>query len=213
MKKKKSEFYRDFLKNLSDWHWNNLKIYFYFLLVDILNNKSKLALVKGEPKAPFSVATTPRCRGGHYSFPWIAPLYPNLIILSAKQGGVKYHFLSLWYDSTWDWTRSPGQLTNTLFIRPKKLLYIFVCSWSFANLLYQVFLSFSLDSNEVQIDSLRSILAGCWWLFLSFFHYLIVELIWCDKVRLKIPAAFLKCIFTIQKKGIINMLMCVNKIE
>ena len=25
---------------------------------------------------PFSIATTPRCRGGHYSFPWIAPLYP-----------------------------------------------------------------------------------------------------------------------------------------
>ena len=21
------------------------------------------------------------------------------------QGGVKYHFLSLWYDSTWDWTQ------------------------------------------------------------------------------------------------------------
>ena len=23
---------------------------------------------------------------------------------SAKQGSIKYHFLSLWYDSTWDWT-------------------------------------------------------------------------------------------------------------
>ena len=23
---------------------------------------------------------------------------------SVKQGGIKYHFLSLWYDSTWDWT-------------------------------------------------------------------------------------------------------------
>ena len=26
------------------------------------------------------------------------------IMLSVKQGGIKYHFLSLWYDSTWDWT-------------------------------------------------------------------------------------------------------------
>ena len=26
-------------------------------------------------------------------------------MLSVKQGGVKYHFLSLWYDSTWDWTQ------------------------------------------------------------------------------------------------------------
>ena len=23
---------------------------------------------------------------------------------SVKQGGIKYRFLSLWYDSTWDWT-------------------------------------------------------------------------------------------------------------
>ena len=33
-------------------------------------------LVEGDPKAPFSIATTPRCRGGCYSFPWIALLYP-----------------------------------------------------------------------------------------------------------------------------------------
>ena len=25
-------------------------------------------------------------------------------MLSDKQGGMKYHFLSLWYDSIWDWT-------------------------------------------------------------------------------------------------------------
>ena len=25
-------------------------------------------------------------------------------MLSIKQGGVKYYFLSLWYDSIWDWT-------------------------------------------------------------------------------------------------------------
>ena len=32
-------------------------------------------------------------------------LDPYLIILSIKQGGIKYHFLSLWYDSTKDWTQ------------------------------------------------------------------------------------------------------------
>ena len=26
-------------------------------------------------------------------------------MLSVKQGGIKYHFLILWYDSTWDWTQ------------------------------------------------------------------------------------------------------------
>ena len=38
-------------------------------------SKVKLATVfKGNQKAPFSMATALRCRGGHYSFPWIAPL-------------------------------------------------------------------------------------------------------------------------------------------
>ena len=39
--------------------------------------KEKLAtVVGGDTKAPFSVATTPRCRGWRYSIPWIALLYP-----------------------------------------------------------------------------------------------------------------------------------------
>ena len=37
----------------------------------------KLAtFVEGGPKAPFSIATTLRCRCGRYWIPWIAPLYP-----------------------------------------------------------------------------------------------------------------------------------------
>ena len=54
----------------------------------------------------FSIATTPRCTRGHYSFPRIVPLTldPYLIMLSIKQGSIKYHFLSFWYESTWDWT-------------------------------------------------------------------------------------------------------------
>ena len=27
------------------------------------------AIAEGDQKAPFSIATTPRCRGGYYSFP------------------------------------------------------------------------------------------------------------------------------------------------
>ena len=39
-------------------------------------NRHKLAtVIKGNQKASFSIATTPRCRGERYSFPWIAPLY------------------------------------------------------------------------------------------------------------------------------------------
>ena len=30
-------------------------------------------------------------------------------MLSVKQGSIKYHFLSFWYDSTWDWTLVSNQ--------------------------------------------------------------------------------------------------------
>ena len=54
--------------------WGNICI---ILTVQMNLYVNKLAtLVEGDPKAPFSIATTPRCRGGCYSFPWIAPLYP-----------------------------------------------------------------------------------------------------------------------------------------
>ena len=40
-------------------------------------SKLRLAtLVEGDPKTPYSIATTSMCRGGCYSSPWIAPLYP-----------------------------------------------------------------------------------------------------------------------------------------
>ena len=35
-----------------------------------------VTIVEGDPKASFSIATTQRCRGGRYTLPWIAPLYP-----------------------------------------------------------------------------------------------------------------------------------------
>ena len=46
-----------------------------------------------------------------------------LIMLSVKQGNIKYHFLSLWYDLTWDWTlvsktigKHSTQLANTIVL-------------------------------------------------------------------------------------------------
>ena len=58
---------------------------------------------------PFLKATKLRCREGLYSFPWIAPLSldPYLIMVSAKQGGIEYHFLRLWYDATSEWSLRP----------------------------------------------------------------------------------------------------------
>ena len=60
--------------------------------------------VKGDSKAPFSIVTTPRFRGGSYPRLLHFTLDMYLKMLSVKQRGIKYHFLSLWYDSTWDWT-------------------------------------------------------------------------------------------------------------
>ena len=41
-----------------------------------ISNGKLATVVEGNQKVPFSVATAQRCRGGRYSFPWIAPLYP-----------------------------------------------------------------------------------------------------------------------------------------
>ena len=35
-----------------------------------------MTVVEGDQKAPFSIATAPRYRGGRNPFPWIASLYP-----------------------------------------------------------------------------------------------------------------------------------------
>ena len=45
-----------------------------WLLQNIVSKVKSATLVKGDLMAPFSIATTPRCRGGRYSFPWISPL-------------------------------------------------------------------------------------------------------------------------------------------
>ena len=58
-------------------HWSNFNQLFEcpFVLFPSTKSRVKFAtLVEGYPKAPFSIATTPRCRGGRHSVPWIAPL-------------------------------------------------------------------------------------------------------------------------------------------
>ena len=67
--------------------------------------KVKLATsFEGDPKIPFSVATTVRCGWGATPFPGLLhfTLDPYLIMLSVKQGSIKFHFLSLWHDLMWD---------------------------------------------------------------------------------------------------------------
>ena len=51
---------------------------YIYLLVELAT------VVENKPKAPFSIATTPRCRRGRYSFPGIAPLYPWCVPYNAE---------------------------------------------------------------------------------------------------------------------------------
>ena len=77
-------------------------------------------VVEGDQKVPFSIVTTPRCRGGNYSFSLDCSTLPfTLIILSVKQGGIKYHFFKVFgMTQPGIKPRSPGPLANTLPTRP-----------------------------------------------------------------------------------------------
>ena len=70
-------------------------------------------LVEGDQKAPFSIATTLRCRGGRYSFPWIAPIYPCYVpyITECLTRRYQVPFLK---SLVW----SPGPLANILPTSP-----------------------------------------------------------------------------------------------
>ena len=82
-------------------------------------------VVEGDSKAPFLTATTPRCRGGSYFFPWIAPLTFDLYLtmLSIKQGGIKYYFRVFGMTRPGIETRSPRPLANTRTIMPLVINY------------------------------------------------------------------------------------------
>ena len=60
-------------------------VYFEFLQSGSLIKKVKLpTVVKGHTKAPFSIATTLRYRGEHYSFLWIASFYPWNVLYNTE---------------------------------------------------------------------------------------------------------------------------------
>ena len=51
-------------------------IYRYIIYAYIYIKVKLATLVESDPKAPFSIATTQRCKGVRYSIPKIASLYP-----------------------------------------------------------------------------------------------------------------------------------------
>ena len=108
-----------------------------------------MTIVEGNPKAPFSIATTPRCRGGCYSFPGLLyfTLDPYLIMLGVKQGGIKYHFWVFGMTRPGIEPRSPGPLANTLTARPMSGKLLVMRSKSFIKTLNAV-ISASIDENR-----------------------------------------------------------------
>ena len=80
-------------------------------------------IVKSDQKAPFSIATAPRCRGEHYSFPWIAPLYSWYVPYIAKYQARRYQ-VPFFKSLVWlDLGLNPGLLDHWWTLYP---LYIHI---------------------------------------------------------------------------------------
>ena len=110
---------------------------FVFVCGSVVWNISKkvnlATLLEVNTKAPFSIVTTPRCRGGCYSFCGLLnfTLDPYLIILSVKKAASSTIFWVFGMTRPGIESWSPGPLVNTLLIRPMAgnyfLLIICVC--------------------------------------------------------------------------------------
>ena len=156
-------------------YWEKVKQPFVSLLLFYipLHNISKLVtVVEGDPRVPFSIVTTPRCREGFYSLAWIFPLY-------------------LWYEPDNRYQvpffksmprhgiepRSSGPLANTVGIvnvaeRINVNKYNELCSEYKWKLIYWVNLSRKLflckkNSNSILYNCIRFYLA----VFLNFINY------------------------------------------
>ena len=68
--------------------------------------------VKGDPKVPFALATTPRCKGGRDSFSGIAPLTFDTYLISQAESSTIFWVFGMTRPGIEP--RSPGLLTNTL---------------------------------------------------------------------------------------------------
>ena len=77
-------------------------------------------------------------------------LDPYLIMPSVKQGGIKYHFLSLWYDSTWDWTQVSRSIGEHWVFACSKITLI----WNVTGIvfLYGYWPDYGLEYIQCEID-------------------------------------------------------------
>ena len=81
----------------------------------VLNNLQRLYAIK--KKKATNQPTNQGVEEGATPFPGLLhfTLDTYLIMLSVRQGNIKNYFLSLWYDSTWDWiavSQAFGEYSN-----------------------------------------------------------------------------------------------------
>ena len=100
---------------------NHYTIYIYIYIYKV----NCPTVVEGNPKAPFSIAIKSGCRGGCYSFLWVAPLTLDFyfIMLIVKWGGIKYNFCEFGITQSGLNPGSPRPLENTL---PMDQSYIYI---------------------------------------------------------------------------------------
>ena len=110
-------------------------------------------VVEGDQKAPFSTATTLRCKGERCSFPWIAPLYPWYIPYIPECYQVPFFESLVW--RVLGLNPGPGPLANALPTRPMCRLQIqfnqnfnrFVSKLWLAGVQYRLKFFFCFDLN------------------------------------------------------------------
>ena len=109
----------------SNWDWTLISRDHWQTLYSFgqCNVKSKVKLVivvEGNQKVPFSLASTPKCRGERYSFPWIAPLLPLVRTLYcwvlSKEVSSNHFLKSLVWRNLGLKPRSLGPLVKHCFI-------------------------------------------------------------------------------------------------
>ena len=118
-----------------------MSIMFNYIYIYILADH-----IRRWPKALFSIATTLRCRGGRYSFCWIAPLTldPYLIMLSVNHQVPFFEFFTAWHGIE---RRYYGLFTNSLtimqiYINTHLLNHYFLSLPKLAN--FQILIRFSV---------------------------------------------------------------------
>ena len=118
---KKCIIHENIQKVYYTWIYSKSVLYMtIFKMCIIHENIQTWNLVEGDPKAPFQKLIHWGVGKGATPFSGILHFSIDLyfIMLNVKQSGIKYHFLSLWYDSTWIEPRSPGPVANALTIIP-----------------------------------------------------------------------------------------------